>query len=392
MSRALRTSVATMAAAALACATSLAATSLPADAATYNDSTTYQISPLHDGVAPGTALRQRLVQAWSKDLGGTVSYPVIAGGRVFVTVAHTATYGSDLYAFDATTGRVDWGPINLAGTYFISGLTYDKGRVFVVNFDGVLRAFNAATGAQAWSVQLPGQWAFTSPPTADSGTVYTSGAGSGGTLYAVNEATGAVKWTAPVANGDHSSPTVNATSVFVSYACETTYRFTLTGSPVWNHTTGCSGGGGRTTVLHRGELWVRDDAGMTPVVLSTKTGQALRTFTSQTAPAFAGASALLIQTGGLTAIDASTGRTRWTQSGDGQLASAPIVSGTVAYVGSSSGKVFGYDTRTGAQVWAADAGAPVLAPDEHNALMLQGLAIGDGVLAVPATTRLTVFH
>jgi hypothetical protein len=59
-----------------------------------------------------------------------------------------------------------------------------------------------------------------------------------------------------VANGDHSSPTVNATSVFVSYACETTYRFTFTGSPVWNHTSGCSGGGGRTAVLHRGPPWL----------------------------------------------------------------------------------------------------------------------------------------
>jgi outer membrane protein assembly factor BamB len=381
-----------MVAAALACATSLAATSLPADAATYNDSTAYQISSRHDGVASGTALRQNLVRAWSKDLGGRVSYPVIAGGRVFVTVAHTTSYGSDLYAFDARTGAVDWGPINLGGTYFLSGLTYEKGRVFAVNYDGVMRAFNAATGAQTWSVQLPGQWAFTSAPTAEGGTVYTSGAGGGGTLYAVDEATGAVKWTVAVANGDHSSPTVNATSVFVSYACETTYRFSLTGSLVWNHTTGCSGGGGRTAVLHGGELWVRDDAGMTPVVLSAKTGQAIRTFTSQTAPAFADGSALLMQTDGLTAIDASTGRTRWAQSGDGQLASAPVISGAVAYVGSGSGTVYGYNIRTGARVWAADAGAPVLTPDEHNAWMLQGLAIGDGVLAVPATTRLTVFH
>jgi len=45
------------------------------------------------------------------------------------------------------------------------------------------------------SVQLPGQYAFSSPPTAEGGFVYVGGAGDGGTVYAVDEKNGAVVWT-----------------------------------------------------------------------------------------------------------------------------------------------------------------------------------------------------
>ncbi len=46
---------------------------------------------------------------------------------------------------------------------------------------------------------------------------------------------------------------------------------------------------------------------------------------------------------------------------------------------------------TGAQVWEGSAGAAVARPDEHNGFVLQGIQIADGLLAVPATSRMTVF-
>lgn len=45
---------------------------------------------------------------WLSRGAGDVSYPVIAGGRVFVTVEHTNTYGTTLYALNARTGTTDW--------------------------------------------------------------------------------------------------------------------------------------------------------------------------------------------------------------------------------------------------------------------------------------------
>ena len=144
-------------------------------------------------------------------------------------------------------------------------------------------------------------------------------------------------------------------------------------------------------MLHATGGGVGDDAGQTPAVLNTNTGAQVGTFDSRTAPAFGDGTAVLLGPGGLTAVDAGTRATLWTQAGDGQLASAPVIAGGTAYVGSGSGTVYGYSLGTGRQVWAGDALAPVLPPDEHNAQQLQGLAVGGGVLAVPASTRLTVF-
>jgi hypothetical protein len=56
---------------------------------------------------------------------------------------------------------------------------------------------------------MPGQYAFTAPPTAYDGIVYVSGAGVGATVHAISEASGIVQWKRSVANGDKSSPAVD---------------------------------------------------------------------------------------------------------------------------------------------------------------------------------------
>ena len=81
-------------------------------------------------------------QLWSVTLNGAASYPVIAGGRVFVTTSNPGgSYGGSLYALDAQTGKTLWGPIALSGTYFYFPLAFGGGRVFVNNFDGTVTRF-----------------------------------------------------------------------------------------------------------------------------------------------------------------------------------------------------------------------------------------------------------
>lgn len=217
-------------------------------AQTVGASTTYQINARHDGSLVDTAVgAPPLSRKWSRDLGGNISYPIVAGGRVFVTATSPDERGTVLHAIDAATGENAWGPVDLGDSSWWSALAYGGGRLYAQKYDGVLTAFNPVTGAKIWTVALPGQYSFTSPPTFAGGVVYTGGAGSGGTLYAVNAADGTVLWTQPVANGDSSSPAVTANGVYVSYACEQTYAFDpKSGNPVWHHETDCSGGGGRT--------------------------------------------------------------------------------------------------------------------------------------------------
>src|ERR1044072_6169481 len=110
-------------------------------------SVAYQIDLAHTG-SSSEPIVPPLIRRWSRDLGGQISYPIIADGKVFVTVTNqTPTggfVGSSLYALNATSGVTSWGPFNLGGTHPWSGLAYENGRIFALNYDGLLRAFDAA--------------------------------------------------------------------------------------------------------------------------------------------------------------------------------------------------------------------------------------------------------
>ena len=132
-------------------------TATPTPPPTKGTAVAYQIDATHSG-AQFDSVTPPLTQRWSRDLGGQISYPLIAGGRIFVTVTNPNTTGTTLYALDETNGASLWGPIDLGGSRHWSNAAYDNGRVFVVNHDGVLRAFDAASGALLWSKQLPGNF------------------------------------------------------------------------------------------------------------------------------------------------------------------------------------------------------------------------------------------
>jgi outer membrane protein assembly factor BamB len=359
--------------------------------------TAYQVDARHDGQQAGGTLNvASLTKKWNVTLGGTtsygpapVSYPVIAGGRVFVTVENSQSYGTELYALDAGTGTTDWS-VGLGGLYYFSALTYDGRQIFALNYNGVLTAFAASTGHELWSVQLPGQYAFTAPPTAYDGVVYVSGAGVGGTVYAVSEADGLVRWTGSVQNGDKSSPAVDGTGAYVSYACQQDYRFTLRGHLAWHHSTACEGGGGSTAALHGSSLYARGAAADTPIILSKSSGTQTGSFAAATAPAFDHTNMYTLQSGNLVAVDPSGSPNRW-EFGDGTLVTAPVVNGGVVFAGSSDGTVYGVSASSGAQVWSGTAGSAILPPDEQNADVLVGMAIGGGLLVVPAGNVLTAF-
>src|SRR2546423_750557 len=348
-----------------------------------------QIDAAHSGVQADGHPRPPLRKRWSVDLGQPTSYPLIAGGKVFVVVRNPSAYGTRIVALDAASGATAW-ERSLGGTYYWSGAAYDAGKVFTVNGDGVMQALDAGSGAVLWSQKLAGQYAFSSEPTAVDGVVYTGGAGSGGTLYAVREDTGTVLWTQSVANGDHSSPAVAAGSVFVSYACPNVYAFARdTGIEQWSYHPGCSGGGGRTPVYANGRLYVRDNS--SGYVFDATNGKVLDSFTSSVAPAVASDLGYRLDGGALEAFDASTGVTRWTFR-DATLATPPVVAGDTVYAGGGS-RIYGLDRHSGAVTWSDDVGATILPPDEHNVSSpVAGLGAGDGLLVVPASGKVVAYE
>ncbi len=362
----------------------------------------YQINEGHTGLQQDDLLRPPLTRRWSHTFSSSISYPLIAGGKVFVTVRNVSQYGTTLYALDEQTGTTAWSrPI--PGTYYWSNAAYEAGRVFVVNFDGALQAFSAADGSTIWARQLPGQYAFSSAPVASNGVVYLGGAGSGGTLYAVSSATGAVLWTRSVENGDNSSPALSPTSVFVSYAGPQVYAFRRSnGAPIWHYDSGFEGGGGKTPVFApgigvvpgAGRLYTRDFGGS--YAFNALSGTIVDTFGSVTAPAFANGTGLFLYNGALEARDAVSGLLRWSFTGDGELSSAPIVvknqAGTYVYEGSSAGMLYALNLSDGSVAWSDYVGAGIPSPDEQNVSQpLTGLAAGEGLLVVPAGNILVAY-
>jgi outer membrane protein assembly factor BamB len=366
-------------------------TAAPTPTTATERSVAYQVNAAHSGNLADKSLKPPLQKLWALDLGGRVSYPLVVDNTVYVAVANTGSNGTRLYARNGLTGAPVWGPVDLGGTYSWAGIAYENGRVFAVNYSGLMRAFNAKSGALLWATQLAGQSSFTSPPAAYNGVVYVGGAGPSGTLYAVQGSTGSVLWTAPMANGDHSSPSVNAGGVYVSYPCNIYSFAPMTGQLLWHNSSGCSGEGGRTTALHNSKLYVRDSSGGANVLLDAATGNQLGTFGAVPAPAFDGNIGFFLSGGTLRAINQQTNATVWSFTGDGSLTSAPVVVNGVVYVGSSGGRIFALDAATGVQTYSATLPAAVLAPDEHNALMLTGLGAGSGKLIVPASNWLVGF-
>ena len=334
--------------------------------------------------------------AWTATLDGTTSYALVAGGKVFVTVTlgggNSAT--SEIYALNAASGAVVWGPIAIAAT---AATTYDNGRLIVlsnaVGVDpGVMSAYDGTTGTLLWTTNLTTQYSFTAAPTAFGGKVYTGGSGSAGTLYALDDASGALLWTSSVENGDNSSPTVTADGVWVTYPCQT-YDFNPTsGSTIWRDNGACEGGGGATGAWANGIYYSpNSEIGFyNGTSFNAATGAALTGYGSTTAPAF-GSTMGYFETGGtLKALSLADNSLQWSFTGDGTLSTSPVLVNNYVFIGSSSGKLYMLDATTGAQLSVVSLGG---APNPGYIIHLaqSGMTAGDGLLMVPVGTKLIAY-
>ncbi len=365
-------------------------------------SVAYQIDYAHSGTAVfPNAITFPTDHAWSVALNGAISYPLIAGGMVYVTTSNPApgggANGTSLYALDEKTGNVIWGPVAIPSNYVNwSTSAYDNGKVFVISYSGLLTSFDAATGQAGWSVQLGGQYAYSAPPTAFNGIIYISSPDLGGHLYAVDEANGNVLWTATVFDGDNSSPAVSSDGIFVSYPCQV-YKFDpITGTSLWHFNGPCTGGGGSTPVYASGLLYVRDPAmsimvnpvspGPPGYIFNATNGTQVGSFNAGPIPAIGPTTGFFENSGTLRAVDLSSKNVLWSFAGDGKLVSAPIVINQDVFVGSGSGNVYALDAATGSQLWNGNAGASIAATEGFT-----GIGAGEGYLVVPAGNVLTAW-
>ena len=356
---------------------------LPASAASAptDQAVAWQINAAHDG-SQSDPIVPPLAPAWSDEFGGSVSYPLVAGGMVFVTVQDVAS--SRLFALDAATGQLVWGPIDLGGRG-TADLAYDTGRVFVNQGNALLAAYDAQTGARDW-IEFGGGLT----PVTSNGILYIGGVAyseaTGGRLFG---ATPAPQY--PPVQG-LGAAAVTSTGWYMSNRCGDVFDFNpADGTQIWHVAGTCQGGlTGLTPVVHGGFVYAiaSDTNPPNGHILDAQTGQSVGTFQSLPEPAFDGAFGFFLErptatTYSLQARPLNGGPSTWSFSGDGQLIGTPLVVNGVVYIGSESGNLYALNDTTGAQVWMDNAGAPFTTS--------QSLAAGLGTLVVPVSNRLDAY-
>jgi quinohemoprotein ethanol dehydrogenase len=117
------------------------------------DGSEQHYSPLDEIVLTNVG---KLSLAWHYDVepGFTVSTPVAAEGKLFVTTGHSriraldASTGKLLWEFDAKTREIALTPLHMS--WGNKGIAYWNGRVFLATTDGRVIALDAGTGKPMW--------------------------------------------------------------------------------------------------------------------------------------------------------------------------------------------------------------------------------------------------
>ena len=144
------------------------------------------------------ALGQNLAVAWARKIPGSSKQarlgagPVVGGGKVYVL-----DVDAEIHAFDLKTGAPVWTRAvtdkdGNKASLFGGGVSYDNGKVYATNGVGDAAAFDAGTGNQIWSVRPGGP--LRGAPSVGNDTVYVMSQDN--QLFALKEANGETIWTA----------------------------------------------------------------------------------------------------------------------------------------------------------------------------------------------------
>ena len=346
----------------------------------YDEATALQNDAGHTGFASGGTLdRPPLEKRWEVQLGTSLSYPVIADGKVFAASQDSASMPK-ITALDADTGATLWW--RPANDYV--QLAYDGGSVYALSDGGVLTAIDGDTGATRWVRAVREPFDATAPIAID-GVVYVYLAWSGGALYAIDGDDGSTLWTHSKYWG--GTPAADARNVYLGddYDCSSAAVDRATGAEAWTRGWDCYGYNGDAQT-DGARLYAAHG-----MVSDTATGKEVEQ-TSGGMGALAGATGVFRAGGTIFGRNLVTGTGRWTFAGDGNIGSPPLVVNGIVYAGSRGGQLFAVDLDTGQPVWQTQVTAvPAYGYYDSNVVGAPGMAAGQGILAVPAGGKLVAF-
>ncbi|WP_424890160.1 PQQ-binding-like beta-propeller repeat protein [Streptomyces sp. XH2] len=228
---------------------------------------------------------------------------------------------------------------------------------------GAVAAVGTGGGIAAVAYRNRKQWPFHAPgvlyggPTVVDGVVYVGSASGDNTLYALDAATCATKWTFAPGGGFAAAPAVVAGTVYAASTDGSLYALdAATGTRNWTYTAG--GALHTSPFVAHGVVYVNSwDSKIHAVNAADGTGKWTHSFNGRrSAPVVAGGVVYVagIMPGmGIRALDAADGTEKWTYRTT-ELAtfdSAPSVVDGMVYIGDSEGHFHALDAASGSKKW-----------------------------------------
>lgn len=298
-------------------------------------------NPQHTGVYAGPGVPQLTKIKWQFHTNGQVlSSPAMANGTLVI-----GSSDHFLYALDAATGALRW-KFKTDGR-ITSSPAVAGGLVYFGSFDSNFYAVDAATGQLKWKFKTGGERRFaathlhgaepaaetmpdpfdfylSSPVVAD-GAVYF---GSGDTnVYALDAASGGLKWKFKTGDVVHASPAVSDGTVFVGSWDSYFYALdAASGKAKWRFKTG------EDAEIHN-QVGIQSSAAIADGVVY---------FGCRDSKFYA--------------VDAATGKQRWSfpNKGSWVIASPAVRDGKVYFATSDSGLFYALEAKTGAAIFSLE--------------------------------------
>ena len=342
-------------------------------------------------------LGRDLSEVWDVTVpGDETSSPVIVDGRVFVTYRAAGQSLPSLEAISVSDGSVVWGPEPLATASWShpSEVVYDAGLLFTAVDNGTVQAWDPATGEMLWTRAV----AVTQLDThivAGDGIMAVAGAGSGGTLSAFSEAgrltclVEAHRAAGRERRNGHLQRSSCVSRRVLRPRAQRGQRARLFG-----RLTGLcrirDSATRRTLAGHPSTaIWFmsRDTD---PVLSSTsRAAWPVGQDPARGVPSFDGSDEFWISDHVVHAASMTTNVEKWTSSAT-DYASPMITVGGMVIAEAPTGRIDALDEGTGEVVWTTS-GLPPSGNAASYAMLVVGMAAGDGILVVPAGSRLRAF-
>lgn len=202
---------------------------------------------------------------WSFRTGGRIrSAPAVHEGVAYIGSCDGIVYGvsledgTEVWRFTTRGHELDAAQFGFDRTHIYSSPTIADGTLYIGSRDASLYAIDLETREARWTFEQGTAWVMASPAVAD-GRVFSSRS-SGGTINAVDVATGALLWTITTGGLVYSSPIVVGQTVYIGSEDGGIYALDVaTGEARWVYRTESSVFS--TPTLLDGRLYIGSDDG-----------------------------------------------------------------------------------------------------------------------------------